>query len=102
MEGRRMASRFYESGRTLTGVAVVLAALASARCSDARRDRLIEPSAPAFDANNPNSAAGDAKGIIHGWFEGQQVDLRYTRLYFCAAPPSGAVDTGCEVGAPPT
>ena len=97
-----MASRFYNSGRTLTGVAIVLAALASARCSDARRERLVEPAAPSFDADNPNSAAHDAKGIIHGWFDGQQVDLRYTRLYFCAAPPTGAVDTGCEVGAPPT
>lgn len=29
-----------------------------------------------FDADNPNSAAGDAKGIIHGWLDGQTVDLR--------------------------
>lgn len=57
---------------------------------------------PQFDVSNPNSAAGDAKGIIHGWLDGQQVDLRYTRLYFCAAPPTSAVSTGCEVGAPPT
>jgi len=52
-----------------------------------------------FDADSPNSAAGDAKGIIHGWFDGQTMDLRYTRLYFCAAPPTSAVSTGCEVGA---
>lgn len=87
---------------TLTGVAITLAALASVRCSDTRREKLMEPAAPAFDVDNPNSAAGDDKGIIHGWLNGQQVDLRYTRLYFCAAPPTGAVDTGCEVGAPPT
>src|SRR5262249_14675624 len=58
-------------------------------------------SSPQFDAN-PISAAGDAKGIIHGWLDGQTVDLRYTRLYFCAAPPTSAVATGCEVGAPAT
>jgi len=57
---------------------------------------------PQFDADNPNSAAGDAKGIIHGWFDGQTMDLRYTRLYFCAAPPTSAVPTGCEVGAAAT
>lgn len=63
---------------------------------------LSSTTSPQFDASNPNSAAGDAKGIIHGWFDGQTMDLRYTRLYFCAAPPTGAVDTRCEVGAPPT
>jgi hypothetical protein len=99
-----MASRLDGFRGTLTGVAIALAALASARCSDTRggREKLIEPAAPSFDADNPNSAAGDAKGIIHGWFDGQTVDLRYTRLYFCAEPPTSAVATGCEVGAPPT
>lgn len=97
-----MASHLDGFRGTLTGVAIALAALASSGCSDTRREKLIEPAAPAFDAGNPNSAAGAAKGIIHGWLDGQTVDLRYTKLYFCAAPPTGAVDTGCEVGAPPT
>jgi hypothetical protein len=55
-----------------------------------------------INIDNPNSAAGDAKGFIHGWFNGQTVMLRYTRLYFCAEPPTSAVSTGCEVGAEPT
>jgi hypothetical protein len=97
-----MASRLDEFRGTLTGVAIALAALASASCSDARPEKLIGPAAPAFDAGNANSAAHTAKGIIHGWFDGRTVDLRYTKLYFCAEPPTGAVDTGCEVGAPPT
>jgi hypothetical protein len=97
-----MASRLDEVRGTLTGVAIALAALASVGCSDTRREKLMEPGAPAFDAGNPNSAAGDAKGIIHGWLDGQTVDLRYTKLYFCAAPPTSAVATGCEVGAPAT
>lgn len=53
-------------------------------------------------ADNPNSAAGDAKGFIGGWFDGQTVSLRYTRMYFCAEPPTSAVSTQCEVGAGPT
>lgn len=62
----------------------------------ASRD-LISPSS----SENPNSAAGDAKGFVHGWFDGQLVMLRYTRLYFCAEPPQSAVSTRCEVGAGP-
>jgi hypothetical protein len=50
----------------------------------------------AFD--NPSSAAGDAKGFINGWLDGETVPLRYTRLYFCAEPPQSAVSTKCEVG----
>lgn len=59
------------------------------------------PSVPSNSAN-PNSAAGDTKGFVHGWLDGQTVMLRYTRLYFCAEPPQSAVSTGCEVGAGPT
>ena len=31
--------------------------------------------------------------------DGETVPLRYSRLYFCAEPPTSAVSTGCEVGA---
>src|SRR5262245_6410269 len=97
-----MAPRLDAFRGPLTGVAIALAALASVRCSDTRQQKLMEPAGPAFDADNPNSAAGDAKGIIHGWLDGQTVELRYTRLYFCAAPPTSIVASGCEIGAPPT
>ena len=87
----------------VTGAILVFALLGA--CAAPERSsgsRASSPSAPApqFDADNPNSAAGDAQGIIHGWLDGQTVDLRYTKLYFCAAPPTSAVATGCEVGAP--
>ena len=52
--------------------------------------------------DNPNAAAGDAKGFINGWMDGETVDLRYTRLYFCAEPPESAVASNCEVGAAAT
>lgn len=82
------------------------AAIISAACAgDAR---IVVPHATkdvlssAVSSENPNSAAGDEKGFIHGWLDGQTVMLRYTKLYFCAEPPSSAVSTGCEVGAGPT
>jgi len=78
--------------------ALVGACAAPERSTGSLASRPGNPTAQ-FDADNPNSAAGDAKGIIHGWFNGQTMDLRYTRLYFCAAPPTSAVSTGCEVGA---
>ena len=54
----------------------------------------------AANVDNPNAAAGDAKGFIHGWLDGEEVDLRYTRQYFCAEPPESAAPSNCEVGAP--
>ena len=63
--------------------------------------RIAEPT-PSFAMDNPNSAAGDEKGIINGWLDGETIPLRYTRMYFCAEPPSSAVSTGCEVGADAT
>jgi hypothetical protein len=87
------------------------AAMAAAACtSDAR---LVVPHTTADEgvsldvsslpnSGNPNSAAGDEKGFIHGWFDGQTVMLRYSRLYFCAEPPTSAVSTHCEIGATST
>src|SRR5262245_39786627 len=43
--------------------------------------------------------AGD-KGYIDGWFDGETVQLHYTKAFFCAEPPtSGAEDSECEIGA---
>jgi hypothetical protein len=50
--------------------------------------------------NNPNSGAHDDKGYIDGWFNGERVQLYYTKTFFCAEPPtSQAEDSGCELGA---
>lgn len=40
------------------------------------------------------------KGYIDGWVEGEDVQLYYTRTYFCAEPPSSAAPSNCELGAP--
>jgi hypothetical protein len=88
---------------------VVVALLGFALASCAGSDRSTAPGAISADqmtmqgmADNPNSAAGDAKGVIHGWLNGETVSLRYTRSYFCAEPPTSAVSTHCEIGADAT
>jgi hypothetical protein len=49
-----------------------------------------------------NSAAGDDKGYIHGWVDGQEVELYYTKSYFCEEPPASGAPSGCELGADAT
>ena len=93
-------------GRRVSAVVVSALGIAVA-CVSPERSTVVDR-APAtvraarVDADNPNSAAGDERRIIYGWFDGETVPLRYTRLYFCAEPPESAVSTGCVVGAPPT
>ena len=48
---------------------------------------------------NINSAAQDDKGYIDGWFNGELVQLHYTKSFFCAEPPDSGASTGCELGA---
>jgi hypothetical protein len=51
-------------------------------------------------AGDPNSAAHEDKGYIDGWFNGENVQLYYTKSYFCdPVAPAGAA--ACELGAPP-
>jgi hypothetical protein len=45
-------------------------------------------------------STSDEKGNIDGWVDGQDVQLYYTRAYFCAEPPSSGAPTNCELGAP--
>lgn len=92
--------------RAIVGAAIV--AVTFAACSAPERQTGVSPGRGVADEmamgsdSNPNSAAGDAKGFIGGWFDGQTVSLRYTRMYFCAEPPTSAVSTHCEVGSGPT
>lgn len=48
-----------------------------------------------------NSAAHDDKGYIDGWVDGEEVQLHYTKSFFCAEPPSSGAPSNCEIGAPP-
>jgi len=86
------------------GVVVLVATLGVIVASCAGSDRSTGTRSAADEAmmesmgDNPNSAAGDAKGLINGWYNGTTVSLRYSRMYFCAEPPTSAVSTQCEVG----
>ena len=55
---------------------------------------------PSTSAGSPNSAAHEDKGYIDGWFEGEDVQLYYTKSFFCD-PLSPATTVPCELGAPP-
>lgn len=57
-------------------------------------------SADVVGADNPNSGAHDDKGYIDGWFNGEDVQLYYTKSFFCD-PLSAATPVPCELGAPP-
>lgn len=55
------------------------------------------------DANpgDPNSGAGDTKAFIGAWLNGERVELRYTRSFYCDEPPESIAASGCEIGALP-
>ena len=72
-------------------------------CSESR-----PPVAPAAAGANMAAHGGHTagqqglkaeKGFIDGWFEGNDVNLHYTKLYFCAEPPSSGAPTNCVIGA---
>src|SRR5690349_20434745 len=90
-----------QAARAILCLTAIGVACAGPEAATAVRSRLVGPQ-NASDIGNPNSAAGDEKGIIHGWLEGETVSLRYSKRYFCAEPPTSAVSTGCEVGAAAT
>ncbi|MFL5620574.1 MAG: hypothetical protein ACJ79A_19520 [Gemmatimonadaceae bacterium] len=91
------------SGATVTALGGVIVAAIIAACAGPDMTGALAAGDPMMHAaaDNPNSAAGDTKGFIMGWLDGETVQLRYTRLYFCAEPPSSAAPSDCEVGADP-
>ena len=82
-----------------TTLVVAIAACANADRPTGTTMSTMDHATMASRTENPNSAAGDAKGFIDGWLDGELVSLRYTRQYFCSEPPESAVASECEVGA---
>ena len=84
--------------------ALLLATSMTTSCSDAPP---VSPLSPAATANATGAHASghflvpgqEDKGYIDGWVDGTDVQLYYTRSYFCAEPPSSAASTNCELGA---
>jgi hypothetical protein len=89
--------------------------LAAAGLSIAACSNTATPSAPSPVAvdGGASQQAGDApihahaappaedNGYIKGWFEGDEVQLYYTKSFRCDAPPTSLASTGCEIGAAP-
>src|SRR5262245_35071907 len=51
-------------------------------------------------AHTHAAAPAEDNGYIPGWFDGDDVQLHYTKSYACDAPPTSQAPTGCEIGAP--
>jgi hypothetical protein len=80
----------------VAGMLCLLCALAMNGCgSDAELVRPM-PFEPAMHINH-NSAEHAEKGYIDGWFNGENVSLHYTKLFFCAEPPVSGSDTNCAL-----
>jgi hypothetical protein len=74
-------------------------ALTLAACADAPAPTGGSAAAPTANLSAHSGAHAD-KGFIGGWLDGEAMQLRYTRLYFCEEPPVSGAATDCEVGAP--
>jgi hypothetical protein len=66
----------------------------------AQENAAAQPMDAAMHAGHLSPNANEDKGYIKGWFEGEDVQLYYTKSYFCDAL-SPAATVPCEVGAPP-
>ena len=100
--------------RAAAGAAVAVASLGLLATSCSRTSSPVAPGEPAAVSNAALNGAGhhgghgaftqsnhDDKGYIDGWFDGHDVQLYYTKSYFCAEPPSSGAPSNCEIGAPP-
>jgi hypothetical protein len=72
----------------------------TALAGSARSTHASHNTTGAGESASNHVATSDDKGYIDGWIEGQDVQLYYTRSYFCAEPPSSGATTNCELGAP--
>ena len=86
---------------------VVLVAALSTTVSCSAKPTPLTPTGAEPDAHAAHAAGVQAsaeknedKGYIDGWIDGEDVQLYYTRSYFCAEPPSGSAPSNCELGAP--
>jgi hypothetical protein len=75
---------------------------ATVSCSD--KPAPLTPTAQSGAAHaagaHASPEAGEDKGYIDGWIDGDDVQLYFTRSYFCAEPPSSGPPSNCELGAP--
>jgi hypothetical protein len=101
----KVARRHGTARLTLACVWVVLAACTTQHTPSAPTETAAStPAAPLAQraemaGHIHMSANSDDKGYIRGWFKGEEVQLYYTKSYFCAEPPDSGASSGCELGA---
>jgi hypothetical protein len=84
---------------TATGVTAGLLAVVLIACGETDSPTAVASSENP-SASVGHSAAGHVqKGYIGGWLNGRAVRLRYSKPFFCAAPPASGAATKCEIGA---
>jgi len=83
-----------------TIVALVVVATWGSGCSDGTTPAAPTEKAAASHAFGVHEVSqAEDKGHINGWFDGRDVQLYYTKSYFCAEPPLSGAPTNCEIGA---
>ena len=80
--------------------------LALAACADSTTPGSVDRSAADRISSDlaqgePNAGAGDIKAFIAAWLDGEAVQLRYTRSFYCEEPPESLAASSCEIGAAP-
>jgi len=63
-------------------------------------DPQLSPTVASQGPHTHTASAAEDKGYIDGWFEGADVQLYYTKSYYCAEPPSSSAASNCEIGSP--
>jgi hypothetical protein len=72
--------------RSLLVSSLLIAAVGFIGCSDDHDDDATSPSSPTVLGSTPS------------WFDGDEVQLDYTRQFECKTPPSAGATSGCEMG----
>ncbi len=100
-----MSKRWIGVGLTGGALWLIAAACSNPAAPSGSSPLATDPgvSAPVGDGTHAAHATGtpDDKGYLDGWFEGGDVQLYYTKSYYCAEPPSSGAASDCEIGAPP-
>jgi hypothetical protein len=94
-------------GLTALGMALVIAGCAAGKSPSSptaadTQDQTVHLSHDTMlGSTADDNRAADDKGYIDGWFNGETVQVHYTKVFFCDQPPSSGATTECEIGADP-
>jgi hypothetical protein len=95
--------RYHPFSKVRAVLPLCVATLSGLGCSEGRTTAGPTEIAAGSQASAVEGVRQDEdKGYINGWFDTQDVQLYYTKSYFCAKtdPPMSAAPSNCEIGAP--